>query len=232
MRATVHRRVITACLQGKATGESVRLKIRSRINKAISACRAKQTEQTHPIVVTACIDNTSAPCMFWHFGILPRGFPSFCSLSCRSESRCSWDVLVHAAPFAQLSSAALVKVAVVAPPRWLPHVKHTNWVSSRSSNITVSPLAPCSLRVALCLLAALLTYSEAKLQTSLKAATPDTKLLLIKVEHTNHHVSLADSSMQIWCHQQQVKASLAPRKASCWRASSATCSSRRTAIMA
>ena len=78
----------------------------------------------------------------WRIDIPPQGFPALCCLSCRLESRCSWEIVVHAAPFAQLSPAALVQVAVVAPPRWLPHVKHTNWVSSRSSNIAVCSLVP------------------------------------------------------------------------------------------
>lgn len=58
------RRVMTACLQGKARGQSVQHNVRSRINRAVSACRAKQTEQTHPIpmMVTAFIDNRSSPC--------------------------------------------------------------------------------------------------------------------------------------------------------------------------
>lgn len=56
------------------------------------------------------------------------------------ESGCSWDVIVHAAPFAEVSPADPVQVAVVAPPRWLPHVKHTNWVVSRSSYSLFSDL--------------------------------------------------------------------------------------------
>ena len=62
-------RVITACLQGKAPGQSVHDKVRGRINKAISACRAQQTEQAHPtaIMVTALIDNRSTPCIVLAF---------------------------------------------------------------------------------------------------------------------------------------------------------------------
>lgn len=130
----VHR-VIPACLQGEVLGQSVQQKVRIRVKLAVSACRARHADQTHPvpIMATAVVDNKSALLVLcWHLNLAPQGFPVFCYLSCRLESGCSWDVVVHAAPFAKVSPADPVQVAVVAPPRWLPHVKHTNWVLSRS----------------------------------------------------------------------------------------------------
>lgn len=54
--------VIPACLQGEAPGQSVQHKVKSRIKLAVSACRATQADQTHPvpIMVTAVMDNKSA----------------------------------------------------------------------------------------------------------------------------------------------------------------------------